>query len=62
MFFALCYQNKSGKTMQIATLATLNSAQNINSRPQTQISQSTNSFKNEIEKAQEFAKKDFKLV
>lgn len=48
--------------MQISTLATLKSAQNINSRPQTQISQSTNSFKNEIEKAQEFAKKDFKLV
>ena len=36
--------------MQISTLSTLNSAQNINLRSTTQLSQDTNSFKNELEK------------
>ena len=52
MFFALCYQNKCGETMQISNyLATLNSTQSANFHPQTQILQSANSFENELTKA-----------
>lgn len=51
MFFALCYQNKSGETKPISTLATLNSAQSVNLRSTTQLSQDANSFENELEKA-----------